>query len=156
VRDRRPRGLARPHRRRHRAPREPRAVRAGPRPDRAERAVAEGLSRVARRLLPARARPGRAPRRRRSRPLPAQRPVARNSTTAAAARLTFSGMATIRKEMVVRADAAAVWDAVRDVGALHERLVPGFVVDTKLEPGARVVTFANGMVARELIVTVDD
>jgi hypothetical protein len=34
--------------------------------------------------------------------------------------------------------------------------VPGFVVDTKLEEGARIVTFGNGMVARELIVDVDD
>jgi hypothetical protein len=34
--------------------------------------------------------------------------------------------------------------------------VPGFVVDTRLEPGARVVTFANGMVIKELIVTIDD
>ena len=65
-------------------------------------------------------------------------------------------MATIRKQVSLRADAASVWSAVRDVGALHERLVPGFVVDTRLEPGARVVTFANGLVARELIVTIDD
>jgi len=34
--------------------------------------------------------------------------------------------------------------------------VPGFVVDTRLEEGARVVTFGNGMVVRELIVDVDD
>jgi hypothetical protein len=33
---------------------------------------------------------------------------------------------------------------------------PGFVVDTKLEPGARIVTFANGMVVREPIVAIDD
>ncbi len=50
----------------------------------------------------------------------------------------------------------ALWAALRDVGALHTRLVPGFVVDTRLEDGARVVTFGNGMVARELIVDVDD
>ena len=56
----------------------------------------------------------------------------------------------------VEAPAESVWDAVRDVGAVHERLVPGFVVDTRLEDGARVVTFANGVVARELIVDVDD
>jgi hypothetical protein len=49
-----------------------------------------------------------------------------------------------------------VWDAIRDVGALHTRLVPGFVVDTRLEAGARIVTFANGMVVREPIVHVDD
>jgi carbon monoxide dehydrogenase subunit G len=65
-------------------------------------------------------------------------------------------MASIRREMLIEARPADVWDAIRDVGALHERLVPGFVVDTRLEPGARVVTFANGVVARELIVDVDD
>jgi len=65
-------------------------------------------------------------------------------------------MASIRKEVVINAKPETAWAALRDVGALHTRLVPGFVVDTKLEDGARVVTFANGMVARELIVDVDD
>jgi carbon monoxide dehydrogenase subunit G len=61
-------------------------------------------------------------------------------------------MASIRKEIRVRATQDAVWDVVRDVGALHDRLVPGFVVATALEPGARRVTFGNGMVVQELIV----
>jgi len=65
-------------------------------------------------------------------------------------------MASIRKEIVIEASPKRVWDAVRDVGAVHERLAPGFVVDTRLEAGTRVVTFANGLVARELIVDVDD
>jgi hypothetical protein len=67
-------------------------------------------------------------------------------------------MASIRREIVTTADSAAVWDAVRDVGALHTKLVPGFVVDTELDDdgGARLVSFANGLVARELIVDVDD
>ena len=65
-------------------------------------------------------------------------------------------MATIRSEIRTRARSSEVWAAIRDIGALHTRLVPGFVVDTKLEPGARVVTFANGIVAREPIVTLDD
>ena len=65
-------------------------------------------------------------------------------------------MASIRKEIVTRATPADVWDAVRDVGALHTRLVPGFVVATRLEPGARIVTFANGMTVREPIVTIDE
>jgi len=65
-------------------------------------------------------------------------------------------MASIRNEIPLDARAEEVWDAVRDIGALHSRLVPGFVVDTKLEPGARIVTFANGMVVRELIVDLDD
>ena len=65
-------------------------------------------------------------------------------------------MASIHKEILVEASAESVWAAVRDVGALHHRLVPGFVVDTRLEEGARVVTFGNGLVARELIVDLDD
>lgn len=65
-------------------------------------------------------------------------------------------MASIRKEVQVNARPETIWDAVRDVGAVHERLAPGFVVDTRMEEGARVVTFGNGQVARELIVDVDD
>jgi carbon monoxide dehydrogenase subunit G len=65
-------------------------------------------------------------------------------------------MASVRKEIMIEASPDDVWAALRDVGALHERLVPGFVVDTRLEPGARVVTFFNGGVARELIVDRDD
>ena len=65
-------------------------------------------------------------------------------------------MATIRSEIRTRARSSEVWAAVRDIGALHTRLVPGFVTDTKLEPGARVVTFVNGVTLREPIVAVDD
>jgi hypothetical protein len=65
-------------------------------------------------------------------------------------------MATIRSEVKTRAPASEVWSAIRDVGALHTRLVPGFVTDTKLEPGARIVTFVNGVTLREPIVTLDD
>lgn len=64
-------------------------------------------------------------------------------------------MASIHREIVVEAKPGAVWDAIADVGAVHTRLAPGFVVDTRLEEGARVVTFGNGLVARELIVDVD-
>jgi carbon monoxide dehydrogenase subunit G len=65
-------------------------------------------------------------------------------------------MATLHKEIHIEARPEAIWDAARDVGALHTRLVPGFVVDTQLEGNARVVTFGNGMVVRELIISVDD
>jgi len=65
-------------------------------------------------------------------------------------------MASIRKEMEIDRSKEFVWDAIRDVGAIHKRLVPGFVVDCKLEGDSRIVTFANGMVARELIIDVDD
>lgn len=65
-------------------------------------------------------------------------------------------MASISKAIVTSARPQSVWDAIRDIGALHTRLVPGFVLDTRLEPGARVVTFANGMVIKEPIVSIDD
>ena len=64
-------------------------------------------------------------------------------------------MASVHREIVVERPVADVWDALADIGALHTRLVRGFVTDCRLEPGARVVTFANGLVARELIVSVD-
>jgi carbon monoxide dehydrogenase subunit G len=65
-------------------------------------------------------------------------------------------MASIRREIQIDARPETAWAALRDVGALHHRLVPGFVTDTRLEEGARVVTFGNGVVARELIVDVDE
>ena len=65
-------------------------------------------------------------------------------------------MATIRKDIPLKVPAAQVWDVIRDVGATHTRLAPGVVLNTRMEEGARVVTFANGHVARELIVTVDE
>ena len=65
-------------------------------------------------------------------------------------------MASIHKEMEIDRTKEFVWDAIRDVGAIHKRLVPGFVVDCKLEGDSRIVTFANGIVVRELIVDIDD
>lgn len=65
-------------------------------------------------------------------------------------------MASIRKERSIDAPAAQVWDALRDWGALHERLVPGFVTDTKLEGNDRIVTFFNGASARETLIAIDD
>lgn len=64
-------------------------------------------------------------------------------------------MASVRREIQTSASLEAVWEAVRDVGALHTRLVPGFVVNTVLDGDARIVTFANGLTAREPIVTID-
>ncbi|HZI76251.1 MAG TPA: SRPBCC family protein [Gemmatimonadales bacterium] len=61
-------------------------------------------------------------------------------------------MASIYREIRIDAPPELVWDALRDVGALHRRLARGFVTDVRLEEGARVVTLANGIVARELIV----
>ncbi len=65
-------------------------------------------------------------------------------------------MATLREEVRVETSAERVWDAARDLGALHTRLVPGFVTGTVLDGDVRVVTFGNGMVVREPIISVDD
>jgi carbon monoxide dehydrogenase subunit G len=65
-------------------------------------------------------------------------------------------MASIRREVTLEVSAEQVWSALRDIGAIHTRLARGFVTDVKLEEGARIVTFGNGMVVRELIVDLDD
>ena len=65
-------------------------------------------------------------------------------------------MATIRKEFSVGCNANQVWDALRDFPAVHERLAPGFVLDTKMDGDTRIVSFANGTVARETLVAIDE
>jgi hypothetical protein len=65
-------------------------------------------------------------------------------------------MASIHNDILLNAPARDVWDAVRDFGALPERLVPGFVTACQLDGDARIVTFANGSVAREVLVDCDD
>ena len=57
---------------------------------------------------------------------------------------------------MIESDPASVWKAVRDVGAVHRRLVPGQVVDTRLDGDIRILTFHNGASVRELIVDIDD
>ncbi|UVH61066.1 SRPBCC family protein [Variovorax paradoxus] len=66
-------------------------------------------------------------------------------------------MATVYKEFIVEADAAHVWDALRDFSAVHTRLAPGFLTGCMIDAeGARNLTFANGLVAREVLVGIDD
>ena len=65
-------------------------------------------------------------------------------------------MATIAVEVTTAAAPSLVWDAIRDIGALHTRLVPGFVVATELVPGGRRVTFGNGLVIVEPIISSND
>ena len=65
-------------------------------------------------------------------------------------------MASNQISILTKALPEDVWAAIRDIGALHTRLVPGFVVGTRLEPGVRVVTFGNGMVVQEPIVAIDE
>ncbi len=65
-------------------------------------------------------------------------------------------MATIYKKFEVAVPLQFAWDAVKDVGNVHSRLAAGFVVSTALEGDIRTVTFANGFVVKEQIVTVSD
>ena len=65
-------------------------------------------------------------------------------------------MASIYREIPIDARPEEVWAAVRDFGAVHRRLAPGFVLDARLDGDARIVTFANGTIARELLVDCDD
>jgi carbon monoxide dehydrogenase subunit G len=65
-------------------------------------------------------------------------------------------MATLHKQIWIEAPCERVWDAARDIGALHTRLVPGFVTNTELDGEVRIVTFANGMTMREPIISLDD
>lgn len=57
---------------------------------------------------------------------------------------------------MIRAQAEDVWSAFRDVGAVHRRLLPGRVSDTRIEGNVRTLTFPGGAVVRELIVDIDD
>jgi hypothetical protein len=65
-------------------------------------------------------------------------------------------MASIRVQAVIDCAPEHAWDALRDFGALHTRLAPGFVTDTRLEGEERVVTFAVGTTVREVLIDRDD
>ena len=65
-------------------------------------------------------------------------------------------MASIRVEREIAASPEDAWDALRDWGAIHKRLVPGFVVDTELDGPDRIVTFFNGAVMREVLIDLDE
>jgi len=67
-------------------------------------------------------------------------------------------MASIRKDILINAAPDKAWSALRDFGALHTRLAIGFVTDTKLEDNdrTRIVTFANGSIAKEILVDIND
>ncbi|MGW3228132.1 SRPBCC family protein [Kitasatospora sp. NPDC001095] len=65
-------------------------------------------------------------------------------------------MATIHRAVPIDATPEEVWAAIRDWGEVHRRLAPGFVTDTRVEGDVRVVTFEDGTVVRELIVSLGD
>ncbi|MEU4412921.1 SRPBCC family protein [Nocardia salmonicida] len=64
-------------------------------------------------------------------------------------------MASVHHEFLVDATPDEVWDVLRDFGAVHERLAPGFVTDTRLDADTRTVTFADGTVVVERLVDLD-
>jgi len=65
-------------------------------------------------------------------------------------------MATIHIERIIEAPADFVWDRLRDFGALHTRVAPGFILDTVVEDDIRTVTFDGGLVMRERLIAIDD
>jgi carbon monoxide dehydrogenase subunit G len=65
-------------------------------------------------------------------------------------------MASVTTEVLIQARPEEVWDALRDWGAVHERLVPGFVTYARLDGEDRIVTFFNGLTVRELFVDLDE
>ena len=65
-------------------------------------------------------------------------------------------MATLRREIPIANGAGSVWQNLRDFGAVHTKVAPGFLADLKMDHGDRILTFFNGMVARERLVTLDD
>jgi Polyketide cyclase / dehydrase and lipid transport len=65
-------------------------------------------------------------------------------------------MASIHQDIQLGVTPDEAWAAVRDFGAVHERVASGFVIDARREGNDRVVTFHTGATARERLVTIDD
>lgn len=65
-------------------------------------------------------------------------------------------MASIRTEFVIEADAAGVWKTIGDWENGPADMAPGLVVSSRAEGPVRVVTFTDGQIARERLVTRDD
>ena len=65
-------------------------------------------------------------------------------------------MATIRKEIQVEATAEQVWAVIGDFPQGPVRMAPGFVTASQVDGDVRVVSFANGVVAKERLVDRDD
>jgi uncharacterized protein YndB with AHSA1/START domain len=64
-------------------------------------------------------------------------------------------MATVRVEAEINLPPQQVWEAVADVGAVHERLLPGRVADARIEGDTRILTMPDGFEVREVIVSID-
>jgi polyketide cyclase/dehydrase/lipid transport protein len=64
-------------------------------------------------------------------------------------------VATVHVEADINVSSQRVWDAIADVGAVHRRLLPGRVVDARIEDDTRILTMPDGSQIRELIISVD-
>jgi hypothetical protein len=65
-------------------------------------------------------------------------------------------VATIRKLIEIDATADHVWSALADFQNVHIRLAPGFLTGGKPDGDtARIVSFANGAMAKETLVACD-
>lgn len=64
-------------------------------------------------------------------------------------------MATVSVDTFVDVPADQAWEAIADVGAVHERLLPGRVAAVELDGDVRILTMPNGARVRELIIAVD-
>jgi hypothetical protein len=53
-------------------------------------------------------------------------------------------MASVPREITIGVPADIAWAALRDWGAVHERLAPGFLVNAEVDGRDRIVTFFNG------------
>lgn len=65
-------------------------------------------------------------------------------------------MASVHKEFDVSSTPEAAWAALRDFGAVHQRVAAGFVVSSALDGDVRTVQFMTGAVARERLIDADD
>ncbi|MCP2321506.1 hypothetical protein HDA40_000013 [Hamadaea flava] len=69
-------------------------------------------------------------------------------------------LASVAPPIVVEAEVGVppeqLWDVLRDVGAVHHRLLPGRVAGTRIDDGHRFLTFPDGHVIREVIRAIDD
>lgn len=65
-------------------------------------------------------------------------------------------MASIHIEFDIEADAVQVWQVIGDWADGPVRMAPGHVVSSRAVDDVRVVTFADGFIARERLVTRDD
>lgn len=65
-------------------------------------------------------------------------------------------MASIYKEIIINVNSMCVWDAVRDVGNVHIRFVPGYAAKTLINGDTRILTMSNGNIVKELIIDIDN